>query len=334
MSILSRGRRRFAGIERILIGADFFTEGGSWRSLHRYYAAGRSTGRNMLLIDRRSRRGLRQVLGALLFAPRKSIIVNSLNSLAHLDVLLLLALRSDAALYLHETGWTLHEFARKHPLRNRLLGRVFRRNPIFCVSEQAAALYRQCHGATQTHVVHECIAEARLPELEPAQVHIVMSGSLSRRKGVPLFTEVARLAATAGKPWHFHWIGGPPGGEVFDYRPEVIWWGWQDNPGALVRQARLFFLSSADDPQPLAAMEALSLGVPVVCYKDTGTAALVAGLAGCAVFDDHSATIALAAIEEALASEPDRDSLRKRATDAASLENFTRRLDQAIEQQQ
>jgi hypothetical protein len=141
-AMFARLRRRYARFERVLVGADFHSEGGSWRSLHRYYVETRMQGRELLLLDRRNPRGLRQVLAAALLAPRGRIVVNSLNSLAHLDVLLLLLLRPDAALYLHETAWMLDSYRRERPLGYRLLRRVLRRNPLLCVSTATADYYR------------------------------------------------------------------------------------------------------------------------------------------------------------------------------------------------
>jgi len=327
--MFARLRRRYARFERVLVGADFHSEGGSWRSLHRYYVETRMQGRELLLLDRRNPRGLRQVLAAALLAPRGRIVVNSLNSLAHLDVLLLLLLRPDAALYLHETAWMLDSYRRERPLGYRLLRRVLRRNPLLCVSTATADYYRGAHGARR--VVGEGVDEPAAPVLEPGFEHVVMVGSLCARKGVGLFGEAARLAAVQMPALRFHWVGGPPGGEALEYVPEVTWWGWRGHPAGIVAQARVFLLASRDDPQPLAALEALRAGVPVVCYCGTGTAEIVAGLPGCGVCTDYTPEACLAALRTALAAAPDPAALRARALRASGVVQFTRRLEDALD---
>lgn len=126
-----------------------------------------------------------------------------------------------------------------------------------------------------------------------------MVGSINERKGVELFSKVADLAAKSHPSWQFHWIGSKATINELYESPMVTWHGWQWNPRDIVRQCDLFFLSSIDDPCPLAALEALHMGKGCVAYQATGTAELIKEVRGCAVFEEYNEDKALTALEVA-----------------------------------
>jgi glycosyltransferase involved in cell wall biosynthesis len=130
-----------------------------------------------------------------------------------------------------------------------------------------------------------------------------MVGSINERKGVELFSKVADLAAESHPNWQFHWIGSKATmGELYQ-SPKVTWHGWQWNPRDIVQQCDLFFLSSIDDPCPLAALEALHMGKRCVAYKKTGTAELIENLQGCSVYHEYEPRAALKALTTAATAE-------------------------------
>jgi len=311
---------RYKSAELAIIGTTFFTEGGDWRSICTYARKAEADGRRIVLVNPRDKRGWRQTLAVWAFAPR--VIVNALASFDSWLVLAMCLARHDVRIYLHETEHALGGYKTTNPLRYRLLKRVFRRNPILCVSRKAEALYREQFGANKTHVVYECTGVDGYPKLDPAKVNIVNVGSLNERKGVGLFSKVADLAKERHPDWQFHWVGGLATMNNLYRSPAVKWHGFTWHPSEFVKGCNLFFLSSVDDPCPLSALEALQSGVGCVAFANTGTAELVANVSGCAVFESYNEQAALHALEDALASLPSDRAAIKCAASRASLAAF------------
>jgi glycosyltransferase involved in cell wall biosynthesis len=321
-------RRYYNSLKLVVMGSDFFSQGGAWRSIYLYTRYEEARGEAMHLLDLRGPRNLRQFVAAALFAPR--ILVNGLGSFAMVRVLLLCLIRRDVIVYLHETAYFLDRFAQLSPLRHGLLARILKRNPILCVSQQAAALYRARYGAVRTHVVYECPGGEEPPVFEAGRTHLVMVGSMDERKGIELFSKVADLAATNCPDWQFHWVGGMATRSKLYQSNTVKWHGWQWHPRDFIRQANLFFLSSLDDPCPLGALEALALGKRCVAYSKTGTAELIEGIDGCAVFNDYTPDSALVALEKAMKIPLDPVRLRQ-IGDSLGIESFSNRLESFVE---
>jgi glycosyltransferase involved in cell wall biosynthesis len=307
------------------VGTTFFTEGGDWRSIYLYARKAEADGKRVVLVNPSGKRGLRQTLATWAFAPR--VIVNSLNSLESLGVVAMCLARTDVRIYLHETEYALDSYRHSHPLRYRLLVKILSSNPILCVSKKAEHLYRERFGAKSTSVVYECPGDDASIKIESDLVHIVNVGSLNERKGVGLFSKVADLAKAKHPDWRFHWVGGVATmGELYR-SPNVTWHGFMWHPNELVKQCRLFFLSSVDDPCPLSAIEALQAGVGCVAYEKTGTAELIDGFSGCAVFRDYTPQDALAALERAIATSSGSQAEVKRSAANASFEAFSRAIE-------
>jgi glycosyltransferase involved in cell wall biosynthesis len=102
-----------------------------------------------------------------------------------------------------------------------------------------------------------------------------MCGHASARKGADIF-----FAAAAALPAHdFVWVGNwnredAPENDVIDQYlerrlPNLYVTGGVDNPYKYIARFDLFFLSSRVDPNPLVLAEAMSLGVPVLCFSRT-----------------------------------------------------------------
>lgn len=103
--------------------------------------------------------------------------------------------------------------------------------------------------------------------------HLLFVGNLSQRKGVPELLRALALPALAGLPLHATFAGG---GEVERFREQalalglasrVTFTGWasQAQVAALLVGADVLALPSYDEGLPLAVLEALGSGVPVVC---------------------------------------------------------------------
>ena len=307
------------------MGTSFFTDGGDWRSIYLYARKAEAEGKRVIIANPRTKRGIRQTLAVFAFAPR--VIVNALASFDSLLVLTMCLARPDVRIYLHETEYALDGYQHAHPLRYRLLAKILARNPVLCVSKKAEALYRERFGTQITHVVYEYPGDDAAVKLDPSFVHIVNVGSLNERKGVDLFGRVADLAKDRHPNWRFHWLGGVATmGELYR-SPNVTWHGFMWHPHELVKQCRLFFLSSIDDPYPLSAIEALQAGVGCVAYERTGTAELIEGTAGCAVFRAHAPLDALAALEHAIAAGSESPAEIKRLAAHSAFDAFSRAIE-------
>jgi glycosyltransferase involved in cell wall biosynthesis len=92
----------------------------------------------------------------------------------------------------------------------------------------------------------------------------------------------------------------------------------------------VLFLSSIDDPQPLACLEALALGKRVVAYSGTGTAEIVENIPGCRVFSKYEAPSAIDAINSALHDQEDLVAIRSRLNEIAGIDSFAHRIDMAF----
>jgi glycosyltransferase involved in cell wall biosynthesis len=328
--MLSRIRSRYSAYRYALAGADFHSEGGAWRSIYSFYKHLDQSGERAILIDLRSRGGMRQWVCSLLFSPR--IVVNGMAAIGRWDVLLGLCVRRDAAIYLHDTEYMLSIMKESKPQAYRLLTRLLKTRRILCVSEQMAELYRDRFSARRALVVYEVTDTDPCPILDPGKINIIMVGTLDRRKGYPLFVSAAEAATAMGLPWQFHWIGGLGESDLMPVSRAIRWWGWRPSALPLVTQADCFFLSSVDDPQPLACLEALALGKRVVAYEKTGSSELITDLPGCRVYREHCPKSVITALTEALEEKVRPELMRERIIKFAGAAAFAERLKSAWEE--
>ena len=312
----------------VIVGYDFHTEGGAWRSIYRYFRFGEARGDKVMLLNRLRPMTFRRLICALLWSPK--ILFNGLEGFSRWEVIVACLLRKDVLIYLHDTDYMISRFARSHPFKFLFMKRILSRNPILVVSTQMETYYRRDLGVRQCYVVREAVSLPARPDFDSAQQHIVMVGSLDERKGVGLFSEVAKLAREQGRNWRFHWVGALASQSLGDLSADVRWWGWQDSPTEFIRKAEVFFLSSIDDPLPLACLEAISLGKRCLVYRGTGIAELVDGVRGCAVMEQYSADDAYQCLESILRQETDSTKLLEIASRDASLPAFTKKLEQVL----
>ena len=312
----------------VIVGYDFQSEGGAWRSIYRFFRYAEAQGEATLLIDRRKQGTFRQLLAAFCFSP--CILVNGIGVFYCWEGILACFFRTDILIYLHDTAHSVGGFARMHPWKFRFFRFILKRNTVLCVSEQMEKYYRNEFSVRHSQVVREAVALPTQPEFEPGLRHIVMVGSLDERKGVPLFSEVAAMAAAKNLPWKFHWVGALASQSLGKLSQNVHWWGWQDTPLEFVRRAEVFFLSSVDDPLPLACLEAMMLGKRCVVYRQTGIAEMIEGVCGCAIFENYSSADAFRALEKVLGENPDRARLAQITEENASVPAFVAKIQQII----
>jgi glycosyltransferase involved in cell wall biosynthesis len=107
------------------------------------------------------------------------------------------------------------------------------------------------------------------------------SGWADWRKGIDLFTQLARTVVRGGRDdVHFVWVGGLPEGRdgeqiAFDVArsgaaANVHLVGLQSRPHDWYRAFDVLALTSREDPYPLVGLEASLLEVPMVCFDRSG----------------------------------------------------------------
>jgi glycosyltransferase involved in cell wall biosynthesis len=205
----------------------------------------------------------------------------------------------------------------------------------------------------RVHVIYEGIALPEAGSLGPAPIAtpslpenafvVGGCGTLEWRKGPDLFLQTARLvrrAASPAPPIHFVWVGGPTAGVEFEQLLHdasrlgvgdlVHFVGPQPSPAVYLSRFDLFFLTSREDPFPLACLEAAAAGVPILCFADSGgMPEFVDGDAGVVVpyLDAHAAADRIVA----LARRPDlRTRLGRRAAEKVRARHGIERIGQEV----
>jgi glycosyltransferase involved in cell wall biosynthesis len=314
----------------VIFGYDFHSEGGAWRTIYRYFRFSEARGEKVMLIDRRKQRTLRRLVCAFLFSPK--ILLNGIESFSRWEAIAACLLRKDILVYLHDTESSIRAYYQSSSIKYRFFRWILRRNTILVVSNQMERYYRTKLGVTRCRVVREAVVLPVDPYFEATSRHIVMVGSVDDRKGVSLFSEVARIAREKGQNWRFHWVGALASRSLGKLCSDVQWWGWQDSPTDFIKKTDVFFLSSVDDPLPLACLEAISLGKRCLVYRGTGISELLDGVGGCAVMENYTPEEALLLLGAILNQEPDSKRLLDIATQEASLPAFVEKVNQVLNQ--
>lgn len=111
---------------------------------------------------------------------------------------------------------------------------------------------------------------------------VLFAGRLHARKGPTTFVRMARLLLDEGWRAHFTLVGpdegeGPAVREAIGTEHRIVWEGALDSSDVPQRMAAasVFVLPSVREPYPMAVLEAMSVGLPVVVSNDCGLAATV-----------------------------------------------------------
>jgi glycosyltransferase involved in cell wall biosynthesis len=239
--------------------------------------------------------------------------------------------------------WRALLYRAAEPLVVRLSTRTF------AISEDIARrLYRTPRDAHKVEVLHLGIGGAPSVTRPAAEVRaalgvadgqglIVTASRLAPQKALSVMLEaMAELPddvalAVLGQ--------GPMEGELrtragdLGVAGRVIWLGWRHDVADHIAAADVFCLSSLWEGVPLAAMEAIMLGTPVVATDAGGTSELVRdGVSGRLVPPGDPSALA-AALAEVLASDDLRSRYRRRAREllheSFSTERMLERLEDA-----
>ncbi|MFF0816074.1 glycosyltransferase [Rhodococcus sp. NPDC003318] len=119
-------------------------------------------------------------------------------------------------------------------------------------------------------------SDARDPE-------VLFAARLHPRKGATIFVKMARMLLDTGVQARFTLVGPDQGEgravrEAIGAEHRVVWEGPLDSSEMTARMASasVFVLPSVREPYPMAVLEAMSVGLPVVVSDDCGLAATVA----------------------------------------------------------
>ncbi|GIG67606.1 glycosyltransferase family 4 protein [Phytomonospora endophytica] len=246
----------------------------------------------------------------------EQVLINSLaffwrNWLGSRVAEALLEARVPTAVYVHETEYVFNHEAATRGVRHERLLELLPRLRVLCVSRAQADFYRKL-GARNPVVVYNTVPLDDRPPRARAAVgerpRIVMVGTVQDRKGVDLFSRVAERAA--GLPWDFAWYGhrGGVSGSALE-SPRVDWRGAMPRRRVRAELARadVLFLSSVDDPMPLAVIEAVQQRLRIVTYDRVGSKEILEGVGGYRGFGEYTPGAALDAIAAVLADDVDED---------------------------
>ena len=122
--------------------------------------------------------------------------------------------------------------------------------------------------------------------VKPDQKLILGAGTFIHRKGADVFAKIASLANKRyPNRYVFVWVGREPNpydklrlGKIND--ESYIHISETDNPYVYINASDVFLMTSREDPFPLVVLESLTLGVPVVAYKNGGGAHIAINSAG------------------------------------------------------
>ena len=237
----------------------------------------------------------------------KNIVVNGISAIRFFETILLCLLRKDIIVYLHETEYCMNTFEKGYKIQYLFLKLIMKRNKIACVSQKQQKYFEKVFKSKYSYVIYNNINQNEDKRIYNkthksnlnSDINIIMVGSLQHRKGVTFFSQIADYAEKQGEKWKFHWIGGGSKKSLY-LSKNVQWLGLKKNVYDYLERMDLFFLSSIDDPFPLACLEALLQYKKCVVYKNTGTAEIINNIKGCCVYKNYNVKEAFESIQQAL----------------------------------
>lgn len=280
-----------------------------------------------------------EILNALKGAER--VMINSFGFfwrhwLGNRVVRALLDSGTEVSVYVHVTQYIFEKEAVEHAERHQGLLELLPRLRLLCVSRAQADYYRK-QGAVDPVVVYNTVprdpgVRRARPEVS-AEPRIVMVGTVQDRKGADLFSRVAERAALLGLPWRFSWLGHRMGA----MSDRTLLSSHVDWRGALPRrrireelaESDVLFLSSEDDPMPLAAVEAVQQRLRVVSHHGIGTHEILSGVRGYRGFPEYTPESALAAIADVLGDEVEETGYTE-VQELFDITRFGERMDLAL----
>ncbi len=278
------------------------------------------------------------------------VLFNSLASLAFFPRWLVKCLEKLSVpifIYWHETDWVLERWEKRYPIAAQRLKLIACKKSVIhlTVSEACTQAIRDRYPTSriiqlsETSLIPSPYDIPLRPSFPPLVVNVA---SIQERKGTDLFVETAIKVCQQHPTVKFIWLGR--GASYGTWRADIKAAGLEDRilfPGYLeepyvffLRRASVFFLSSRDDPFPLAVLEAMCLGRTVVTFDVGGAPEALAGH-GIVIqpFDTDAAASAILRCLHQSADELINPELRKRYLELYAPEQLARRMNACIRQE-
>lgn len=209
-------------------------------------------------------------------------------------------------IYWHESDWTLNKYAKESPEHFSRIDKIASSHRVFhlLVSSFCKKSILDRYANANVEVIYNCAevpVELGFAHLPAQPLLVVNIASIQERKGTDLFVETAIKVCRKHPTVEFVWIGsGNAYGtwkkqiEVAGLEQRIIFPGAVNPPYLVLRYAALLFLSSRDDPFPLAVLEAMGFGKKVITF-DVGGAPEALNELGTVVppFDTDAAAAAI-----------------------------------------
>jgi glycosyltransferase involved in cell wall biosynthesis len=204
------------------------------------------------------------------------------TGIGHLLLYLFMKTRIPIFIYWHETEWVFDLMKKKYPRKAKAIDYIVSNGPmIHLAASRACGNYLKYHFPSSNPTsIYECSQIPKRYDLAgiPSSPPIVVNvASIQERKGTDLFVDTAIKVCDRHPRVKFIWMGD--GADFGSWRNAIarsphqnrIWFaGYVDNPYEILSQASIFFLTSRDDPFPLAILDAMNLARTIIAFSVGG----------------------------------------------------------------
>lgn len=174
----------------------------------------------------------------------------------------------------------------------------------------------------RAHIVRNFLVPPRIAPTDPLPRRVGFIGRLSHEKGPDLFCEMAR-ASPPGLEWHV-WGDGPMRASLLEaHGNRVVFHGLTLDVSTALRSIGLLAMPSRAEGLPMAALEALAAGVPVLASSVGGLPDLVKQGSNGWLFAAGDIASALAHVDAWSALDDDERAAMRGAAHATVLENYS-----------
>jgi glycosyltransferase involved in cell wall biosynthesis len=234
---------------------------------------------------------------------KKNIDIVYSNTVASHDLAILLKNEIDIPTisHIHEMKYSI-ELLYSSSLQTNIINSI---DKFITVSKLSDSHFKQLTNSNiHTHIINEFIdiSMFKKPTINKKEFskelglfdNFVVGGCgvASFRKGIDLFIELSRIFQKkhAALPIKFLWVGNVSEEIILGYKYDnemlgvvenIIFCGVQKEPQNYFNLFDVFALTSREDPFPLVAIEAASLGKPIICFENaSGIPELMDGKGG------------------------------------------------------
>ncbi|MBW1799764.1 MAG: glycosyltransferase family 4 protein [Deltaproteobacteria bacterium] len=246
-------------------------------------------------------------------------------------------------IYWHETEWVFKKISREHRRGAEKANRFASRESIMhlAASDACGKYLRQRFRGSDPATIYECSRvpkrydRTNIPSHPPFVVNVA---SIQERKGPDLFVDTAIKVCNQHPSVTFMWMGDGTDYGTWrrdiassKYQDRILFPGYVDNPHEWLNRASMFFLTSRDDPFPLAVLEAMNLSRTIMAFNVGGAPEALNGNG--ILIDPFDTDKTAAAILECLKKPPESlvvPAWRKRYEENDTPERVAARLNRII----